>query len=135
HYYLTHESEYFHGRDQEEWQKQLSWGEGKVFLPDIKTYTLKVEAMRALGMLQFLESGRVFSENDSDIIWLKNVAIHSSKHIKRALGIDVVKEKKSVSGITILNRLLSLLGLKLQQANNVDKGVDKVYKVYKVYKV
>ncbi|MBC5797698.1 DUF3854 domain-containing protein [Sphaerospermopsis sp. LEGE 00249] len=135
HYYLTHESEYFHGRDQEEWQKQLSWGEGKVFLPDIKTYTLKVEAMRALGMLQFLESGRVFSENDSDIIWLKNVAIHSSKHIKRALGIDVVKEKKSVSGITILNRLLSLLGLKLQQANNVDKGVDKVYKVYKVYKI
>ncbi|MFM6007007.1 MAG: hypothetical protein ACKPB7_27725, partial [Sphaerospermopsis kisseleviana] len=34
-----------------------------------------------------------------------------------------------VSGITILNRLLSLLGLKLQQANNVDKGVDKVYKI------
>jgi hypothetical protein len=50
HYYLTHESEYFHVRDQQEWHQQLSWGEGKVFLPDLETYTLKVEAMRALGI-------------------------------------------------------------------------------------
>jgi hypothetical protein len=49
--YLTHESEYFHVRDQPEWDQQLYWGEGKVFLPDLRTYTLKVEAMRALGML------------------------------------------------------------------------------------
>ncbi|MFM2063845.1 MAG: hypothetical protein RLZZ507_3516 [Cyanobacteriota bacterium] len=119
HYYLTHESEYFHTRDQQEWYQQLSWGEGKVFLPDLKTYTLKVEALRALGMLQFLETGRVFRENDADLIWLKNIAVQSSKHIKRALGIDVVKEKVSVSGIKILIKLLSLLGLKLQQVNDV----------------
>lgn len=121
HYYLTHESEYFYIRDQQEWQQQLYWGEGKVFLPDLKTYTLKIEAMRALGMLQFLEQQRIFSENDIDIIWLKNVAVKSSKHIKRALGIDVVKGKETVSGIKILKRLLSLLGLKLQQVNQVYK--------------
>ncbi|MEA5574993.1 plasmid replication protein, CyRepA1 family [Anabaena sp. UHCC 0451] len=138
HYYLTHESEYFHTRDQQEWHQQLSWGEGKVFLPDLKTYTLKVEAMRALGMLQFLEIERVFSENDSDIIWLKNVAIQSSKHIKRALCIDLVKGKEVVSGIKILNRLLSLLGLKLQQINNVyridsatlNDGREKIFAVW-----
>ena len=118
HYYLTHESEYFHAKDQQEWSQQLLWGEGKVFLPDLKTYTLKVEAMRALGMLQFLETERVFQEHDSDLIWLKNVALQSSKHIKRALGIDLLRGKESVSGIKILNRLLGLLGLKLQQVNN-----------------
>jgi len=114
HYYLTHESEYFHIRDQQEWHQQLLWGEGKVFLPDLKTYTLKVEAMRTLGMLYFLEPERIFSENDADLIWLKNAAVQSSKHIKRALGIDLVKGKESVSTIKILSRLLNLLALKLR---------------------
>jgi hypothetical protein len=138
HYYLTHESEYFHVRDQQEWQQQLSWGGGKVFLPDLKTYTIKVEAMRALGMLQFLEDDRIFSENDSDIIWLKNVSIQSSKHIKRVLGIDVVNAKASVSGIKILNQLLSLLGLRLERVNQVyiidpqtiNDGRDQIFAVW-----
>jgi hypothetical protein len=138
HYYLTHESEYFHVRDQQEWQQQLSWGEGKVFLPDLQTYTLKVEAMRALGMLQFLEQERVFCENDSDVVWLKNVAFQSSKHIKRALGIDVVKHQGSISGIKILNQLLGLLGLKLQRIDQgyiidsqlLDDGREKIFAIW-----
>ncbi|AFZ57782.1 DUF3854 domain-containing protein [Anabaena cylindrica FACHB-243] len=121
HYYLTHESEYFHVRDEQEWHQQLFWGEGKVFLPDLRTYTLKVEAMRALGMLQFLEAERVFDENDADIIWLKTVAVQNSKHIKRALGIDLSSNQKMVSGIKIIGKLLGLLGLKLQQVKDVYK--------------
>jgi hypothetical protein len=138
HYYLTHESEYFHVKDQQEWNQQLFWGEGKVFLPDLKTYTLKVEAMRALGMLQFLELQRVFNENDPDLMWLKNVAMQSSKHIKRALGIDLVRGKEAVSGIKILNRLLSLLGLKLKQVNTgyqidlktLNDGREKIFAIW-----
>jgi hypothetical protein len=138
HYYLTHESEYFHVKDQQEWSQQLLWGEGQVFLPDLKTYTLKVEAMRALGMLQFLETERGFKENDADLIWLKNVARQSSKHIKRALGIDLVRGKESVSGIKLLSRLLGLLGLKLQQINDgytidletLNDGRDKIFAVW-----
>ncbi|MBO1069909.1 MAG: DUF3854 domain-containing protein [Dolichospermum sp. DEX189] len=138
HYYLTHESEYFHVKDQQEWSQQLLWGEGKVFLPDLRTYTLKVEAMRALGIMQFLEIERVFTENDADLIWLKNVAIQSSRHIKRALGIDLVRGKESVAGIKILNRLLSLLGLKLQQVNDgykidsetLNDGRNKIFAVW-----
>ncbi|AFZ22435.1 hypothetical protein Cylst_0053 [Cylindrospermum stagnale PCC 7417] len=138
HYYLTHESEYFYVRDQQEWYQQLSWGEGKVFLPDLKTYTLKVEAMIALGMLQILEPKRLFSEDDADLIWLKNAAVQSSKHIKRALGIDLVRGKEGVSGIKILGRLLSLLGLKLKQVNEVyqidsemlDDGRKKIFAVW-----
>ncbi|MTJ08105.1 plasmid replication protein, CyRepA1 family [Anabaena sp. UHCC 0204] len=138
HYYLTHESEYFHVKDQQEWNQQLFWGDGKVFLPDLKTYTLKVEAMRALGMLQFLEVERVFKENDADLIWLKNVAGQSSKHIKRALGIDLVRGKEAVSGIKILSRLLGLLGLRLQQINDgyhidletLNDGREKIFAVW-----
>ncbi|MCW5313296.1 DUF3854 domain-containing protein [Nostoc sp. KVJ3] len=119
HYYLTHESEYFHVRDQQEWHQQLSWGEGKVFLPDLKTYTLKVEAMRALGMLQFLEAEREFTENNPDLIMLKNIVFQHSKHIKRALGLNLVGEKEQISAIKILSRLLNLLGLKLKRVNEV----------------
>ncbi len=119
HYYLTHESEYFHVRDQQEWHQQLSWGDGQVFLPDLKTYTLKVEAMRALGMLQFLEPDRKFTVNEADLILLKNLASQNNKHIKRVLGINLVTENERVSTITILSRLLNLLGLKLKRVNDV----------------
>ncbi|MBW4677894.1 MAG: DUF3854 domain-containing protein [Desmonostoc geniculatum HA4340-LM1] len=138
HYYLTHESEYFHIRDQQEWHQQLSWGEGKVFLPDLKTYTLKVEAMRALGMLQFLEIGRKFTENDADLILLKNVALQHSKHIKRVLGINLLGEKEQLWGIKLLSRLLNLLGLKLKRVNEVyqvdsetlNDGREKIFAVW-----
>lgn len=138
HYYLTHESEYFNVRDQQEWHQQLSWGEGKVFLPDLKTYTLKVEAMRALGMLQFLEEKCEFTENDPGLILLKNVAFQHSKHIKRALGINLIGEKEQVSAIKILSRLLNLLGLKLKRLNQVyqidfetlDDGREKIFAVW-----
>jgi Domain of unknown function (DUF3854) len=123
HYYLTHESEYFHFRDKQEWRQQLFRGEGQVFLPDLRNYTLTVEAFRVLGMLQFLEAEREFTENDNDLILLKNTALQCSKHIKRALGINIFTGKEQVSAIKILSRLLNLLGLKLQRAN-------KLYKIH-----
>jgi hypothetical protein len=88
--------------------------------------------------MQFLETERVFSENDADLIWLKNVAGQSSRHIKRALGIDLVRGKESVAGIKLLSRLLGLLGLKLQQVNDgykidldtLNDGRDKIFAVW-----
>ncbi|BAY27989.1 hypothetical protein NIES2100_78180 [Calothrix sp. NIES-2100] len=138
HYYLTHESEYFHIRDRQEWNQQLSWGDGQVFLPDIKTYTLKVEAMRALGMVDFLEVARKFTENDPELILLKNLASQNSKHIKRVLGINLGSQTENLAAITILSRLLSLLGLKLKRVNaayqidpeTIDDGRAKIFAVW-----
>ncbi|MBW4667250.1 MAG: DUF3854 domain-containing protein [Cyanomargarita calcarea GSE-NOS-MK-12-04C] len=138
HYYLTHESEYFRIKDKQEWHQQLVWGEGKVFLPDLQTYTLKVEALRALGILQFLEPERKFTENDADLILLKNMALQCSQHIKRVLGISLVRDKEQISGIKILSRLLNLFGLKLKKLNQVyqiDKnslndGREKIFTVW-----
>jgi hypothetical protein len=117
HYYLTHESEYFRCRDKQELYQQLISGEGKVFLPDLKGYTLKVEALRALGMQQFVEPDREFAEDDIDVNRLKNMALQCSQHIKRVLGITISNEVDQNSGLKILNRLLSLLGLKLKRVN------------------
>lgn len=118
HYYLTHESEYFHTRDQQEWHQQLFLGGGKVFLPDLKTYTLKIEAMRILGILQFIEPEQKFTEDDPNIIWLKDTVFQHVKHIKRVLGIDFNRGQNHTTGIKILNRLLNLLGLKLKRNND-----------------
>ncbi|MBP5973381.1 DUF3854 domain-containing protein [Brasilonema sp. CT11] len=124
HYYLTHESEYLCLRDKQEWYQQLTWGEGKVFLPDLKTYKLKVEALRALGVLQYLEPKRVFSENDADLLLLRNVTFQCSQHIKRSIGINLLHQKEYISPIKILKQLLSLLGLKLKRINNAVYQID-----------
>jgi Domain of unknown function (DUF3854)/Origin of replication binding protein len=118
HYYLTHESEYFRLRDKQEWNQQLYWGEGKVFLPDLNTYTLKIEALRALGMLRFLEIGREFTEVDEEIVILKNATLQCSQHIQRSLEINLVRGQEEISGIKILGRLLNLLGLKLKKIDD-----------------
>ena len=121
HYYLTHESEYFRIRDKQEWNQQLKKGDGKVFLPDLKTYTLKVEVLRALGVIHFLESNREFRESDADLIELKTNALLCSKHIKRAIGISIPQEteKEHITSIKILSRVLNLLGLKLKQVKTI----------------
>ncbi|WP_414625101.1 plasmid replication protein, CyRepA1 family [Calothrix sp. CCY 0018] len=119
HYYLTHSSDYFHIRDKQEWNQQLSCGEGKVFLPDLKIYTLRIEALRALGVLQLLEPGREFTENDADLILLKNTVLQCTRHIQRALNINLAVENEQVSTIKIIRRLFNLFGLKLKRVNNV----------------
>ncbi|MDJ0695427.1 plasmid replication protein, CyRepA1 family [Mastigocoleus sp. MO_188.B34] len=116
HYYLTHDLEYFRLRDKQEWLQQLSWGDGKVFLPDVKNYTLKIEALRALGLNQFLDPQRIFTDRDPDLLLMKNTALECSKHIKRILEINVARGKDSTSGIIILGRLLNLLALKLKKS-------------------
>ena len=138
HYYLTHERDYFHIKDKQEWNQQLSCGEGKVFLPDLKIYTLRIEALRALGVLQLLEPGRTFSENDADLILLKNTALQCSRHIQRALNINLAVENEQVSTIKIIRRLFNLLGLKLKRVNNVyridretlNDGRDKIFSIW-----
>jgi hypothetical protein len=134
HYYLTHECEYFQLRDKQEWSEQLERGDGKVFLPDLRTYTLKVEALRALGVLQFLAPNREIQESDSDLIELKVRALQCSKHVKRAIGISIPQETETacVTSIKILSQCLSLLGLKLKWVKQIDNCSQSQIKVYQI---
>ena len=138
HYYLTHDLEYFRLRDKQEWLQQLSWGDGKVFLPDVKNYTLKIEALRALGLSQFLNQERIFTEHDSDLLVMKSTALECSKHIKRILEINLVRGKDSTSPIIILGRLLNLLALKLKKTSftyqidtkKLNDGRQEIFKIW-----
>jgi hypothetical protein len=118
HYYLQSESEYLRLRDKQEWYQSLYSGNGKVFLPDLSTYTLKVEALRALGVLEFIQSEREIRENDADLILMKHTVLQCSQQIKRILGINIIEQ---TSSIVILKKLLNLLGLKLKRVNQVYK--------------
>ncbi len=134
HYYLTHEREYFRLRDKQEWSQQLERGNGKIFLPDLKTYTLKIEALLALGVLQFLAPEREIQETDLDLIELKAQALRCSKHIKRAIGISIPQdiEKERVNSIKLLSRVLSLLGLKLKRVKQTANCPVNRIRVYQI---
>lgn len=134
HYYLTHESQYFRLRDKQEWSQQLQRGEGKVFLPDLKTYTLKVEALRALGAIHFLEPNREFQTTDSDLIELEKKAILCRNHIQRAIGISIPQEtdKKQANSIKILSKILNVLGLKLKRVKIINSVSESTVKVFQI---
>lgn len=128
HYYLTHDRQYFQLRDEREWNYQLYIGEGKVFLPDLNTYSLKVEFLRSFGIVHFIDPNRKFQENDRDLIDLKVNTSLCSKQIQRSIGICISEE----SSIKIFSQLLSLLGLKLQRVNllrEVEQNQNKVYQI------
>ncbi|MCL1470796.1 plasmid replication protein, CyRepA1 family [Argonema antarcticum] len=134
HYYLTDESEYFRLRDFQEWNQQLYRGDGKVFLPDIKLYTLKVEALLELEIPHFIELDREFRETDIDLIRLRETTLRCSKQIKRSTGltIPIETERARLTSIKILSQFLSLLGLKLKRfklTDNPNSNSDIVYKI------
>jgi hypothetical protein len=139
HYYLTHESEYFRSRDRQQLYEQLIGGEGKVFLPDLKNYTLKIEVLKALGVLNFLGRERKFNENDPDLMLLKNTVVYYSKPIQRILGINLVRKNENISAVNILGRLLKLLGLKLKKVDEyyqidskkLEDGREKIFAVWR----
>lgn len=134
HYYLTHENEYFRLRDFQEWNQQLYRGEGKVFLPDIKIYTLKVEALLVLGLADFIVPNKEFRDNDTDLLQLRDTALRCSNQIKMSVGISIPMEteKSRLSSVKILSIFLSLLGLKLKHfkpTGEVKLNQNKVYKI------
>jgi hypothetical protein len=139
HYYLTHESEYFRSRDRQQLYEQLIGGEGKVFLPDLKNYTLKIEVLKGLGVLNFLVRERKFNENDPDLMLLKNTVVYYSKPIQRILGINLVRKNENIYAVNILARLLKLLGLKLKKidesyqidSKTLEDGREKIFAVWR----
>lgn len=128
HYYLTHETEYFYIKDRQEWQDRLYQGEGKVFLPDLNTYTLKVELLRDLGIPNLLNGNRDFYEDEFELLALRFNARRLSKQIERTIGLEI----DDANPIRIFRKILNLLGLKLKPINLVkDRKLNKL-KFYRI---
>lgn len=110
HYYLAHDSSFVQLRDLKELQKQISHGEGKVALQDVRLLTAQVETLRALGVLELLNPERRIRATDSEVQQLYDRANHYSQDIKTILGLTISKKMKPIE---VVQALLEKLGLKL----------------------
>jgi hypothetical protein len=117
HYYLTIGNQFVKGRDQDK-VEALAKETGQIFTPDFNKACLssKVEALKRLGIVQFLNGDRQFTAEDPDLVeWHKTICAHA-RDIKTYIGITVNQnpEAKNNSPIDILKRFLKKLDINLE---------------------
>ncbi len=110
--------------DSIEWRKKLKqFSSGVSYLPDVKTYSHKVEVIEKTKLLDFLNPLEEFAENSPRIQqFIKDCHRHRKK-IKSAFGITL---KKKYPPIKLLNRLLEKIGLKMVLCRTVQHNSVKV---------
>ncbi len=111
HYYLTIGNIYLAQRDKRSLSKLTENSNGKAFKPDVNKRTLsaKVKALQIINIEQFLDPEARFTSN-SLADWFDLVKQYWYE-IKILLGVNINCEKDSA--ITVAQRILSKLGLKL----------------------
>ena len=79
--------------DSIEWRKKLKqFSNGVAYLPDVKTYSHKVEVIQKTGLLDFLNPDEEFTEDSPQIQqFIKDCDRHRKK-LKSAFGIHLTKE-------------------------------------------
>lgn len=109
HYFLTVGNRFLKQRDAK--KAQAISHHGKVFSPDLNssTYSLRVEALRALNIEQFFDGNRTFT-SDGLREWFDKV-LACRRDIKTFLNQSVNPEKDTAIGVA--QRLLGTMGLKL----------------------
>ncbi|NJR32830.1 MAG: hypothetical protein HC778_08540 [Chamaesiphon sp. CSU_1_12] len=132
HFYLLNHQQYLPQSIYLVWDRDLERPD-KVFLPDANHHILKIQGLLALGIINFLDPERQLKITDPDLISLKRISYLCSQHIKRAIGIDMPNYNNGeVSPIAVLNRLLNLLGLKVQPISSGSKKQDKSDIIYQL---
>ncbi len=127
HFYLLNHQQYLPQSIYLVWDRDAETRPDKVFLPDANHHILKIQGLLALGIINFLEPDRQLQLTDPDLVSLKRISYLCSQHIKRAIGIDMPNYNNGeVNPISILNRFLQLLGLKVQPIQSGSKKSDKV---------
>ncbi|MFM7425101.1 MAG: plasmid replication protein, CyRepA1 family [Elainella sp.] len=129
HYYLTHDPALVRLRDYQEWQGHLERGDGKLALQDVRLLTAQVEALKRLGVLEFLNPDREIRASDGDVQQLTSYSIQYHRDLKTLFNLTL---SDRMTPIEILQALLSRLGLKLtcirrDQAADGRRGGPRVY--------
>ena len=97
--------------DSIEWRKKLKqFSSGVNYIPDIKTYSHKVEVIEKTGLLDFLDPLEEFTEDSPKIQQFVKDCHRYRKKLKSAFGIHLTKDYPPIK---LLNRLLSRIGLKM----------------------
>jgi Domain of unknown function (DUF3854) len=133
HFYLLNHQQYLPQSIYLVWDRDGETRPDRVFLPDANHHILKIQGLLALGLINFLDPDRQLQSNDPDLVSLNRISCLCSQHIKRAIGIDIPQTTNTeTSPILILNRLLQLLGLKVNPISTSLKERAKSPKTYQL---
>jgi Domain of unknown function (DUF3854) len=133
HFYLLNHQQYLPQSIYLVWDRDSETRPDRVFLPDANHHILKIQGLLALGIINFLDPERQLHINDPDLITLNRTSCLCSQHIKRAIGIDIPTANSTDNNpILILNRLLQLLGLKVNPIATSSKQRSKTPKIYQL---
>jgi hypothetical protein len=133
HFYLLNHQQYLPQSIYLVWDRDNETRLDRVFLPDANHHILKIHGLLALGLIDFLDPDRQLQLNDPDLITLNRTSCLCSQHIKRAIGIDIPTANSADNNpILILNRLLQLLGLKVNPIATNSKQHSKTPKIYQL---
>ncbi|MGB6295730.1 MAG: plasmid replication protein, CyRepA1 family [Rivularia sp. (in: cyanobacteria)] len=115
--------------DSIEWRKKLKqFSSGVNYIPDIKTYSHKVEVIEKTKLLDFLNPLEEFTENSPSIQqFIKDCHRHRKK-LNSAFGIYPTF---NYPPIKLLNRLLSKIGLKME-VNRIEQHNSVKVRYYKL---
>jgi hypothetical protein len=112
HYFLTVGREQLVHRDAKRAKSQIEAGENAVWKPDFNRGQLLpvVLLLESLNVGYFLTPGVMFRGSDVELQQLKALAVKHRHIIKNYLGVSI---SEGLSGIVIIQKLLSQMGLKL----------------------
>ena len=98
--------------DSIEWRKKLKqFSSGVAYIPDVKTYSHKIEVIQKLGLLDFINPLEEFTEDSPKVQKFVKDCHRHRKKLKSAFGIHLTKDYPPIK---LLNRLLERIGLKMK---------------------
>jgi hypothetical protein len=89
HYYLTYDPEFVRLRDKNHLAGHQERGQGKVCPQDLRLFTARVEALKKLGVMEFLNPNKEFRGTDPLVIAFSERVKLCSVDVKDFLGISV----------------------------------------------
>jgi hypothetical protein len=89
HYYLTYDPEFVRLRDKNHLAGHQERGKGKVCPQDLRLFTARVEALKKLGVMEFLNPDKEFRGTDAQVIAFAERVKLCSVDVKDFLGISV----------------------------------------------
>jgi hypothetical protein len=112
HYFLTMGREHLAKRDISRAKSQIEVGESAVWKPDFNRGQLLpvILLLESLNIGHYLTPGVMFRGSDMELQQLKVLAVEHRYIIKNYLGVSI---SEGLSGIAIIQKLLSQMGLKL----------------------
>ena len=131
HYFLTVGRSYLADRDTKVAQKLIERGNGSLFLPDFNSSQLGaiVGTLELMGIPILLQDrSRELRNTDLDLQALAAIAHNNRSEIKTILNLSIAK---NYSPITIVSRLLSKIGCKIQyvRSQTVNRKRIRIYQI------